>query len=99
LRKYKDYELPVKKQYNNTTITLSIPHETKAFLDDLANDGYNRSSLMLKMIHIVHVLYYTYPSIPLPRGIERLLELVRDGLLMREFTDGHPNPRLDDEGI
>ena len=85
-----------KDQYNNTTITLSIPHETKTFLDQLADDGYNRSNLMLKMINILHVLYYTYPQIPLPRGIERLGELVRDGLLLREFTDGHLNPKLGD---
>jgi len=85
-----------KKTFNNTTITLSIPHEVKTFLDRLADDGYNRSSLILKMINIVHVLYYTYPQIPLPRGIERLHELVRNGLLLREFTDGHPNPKLDE---
>ncbi len=83
-----------RNQYNNTTITLSIPHETKAFLDQLADDGYNRSNLMLKMINILHTLYFTYPGIPLPRGIERLQEMVRDGLLTNEFTDGHLNPPL-----
>ena len=84
-----------KEKYNNSTITLSIPHETKAFLDQLARDGYNRSNLMLKMINILHTLYFTYPSIPLPRGIERLQEMVRNGLLAKEFSDGHLNPKID----
>lgn len=55
-------------KFNITTITLSIPHETKLFLEQLADDGFNRSSLMLKMIKIIEELYYTYPQIPLPRG-------------------------------
>ncbi len=82
-----------KAKYNNTTITLSIPHNTKLFLDQLAMDGYNRSNLMLKMIHILHVLYFTYPQIPLPRGIERLQQMVAEGVLLKEFQDGHMNPR------
>ena len=69
-----------KPKFNNTTITLSIPHETKLFLDKLAVDGYNRSNLMLKLVNILHMLYFTYPQIPLPRGIERLQELVRNGM-------------------
>lgn len=75
-------------KFNNTTITLSIPHETKLFLDQLAEDGYNRSSLMLKMINIISELYYTYPQIPLPRGIEKLHQLVESGVLLRQFADG-----------
>ena len=77
-----------KPTHNNTTITLSIPHNTKLFLDQLATDGYNRSNLMLKMIQIINVLYFTYPQIPLPRGLERLLEMVNEGLLLKEFEDG-----------
>jgi len=63
----------------------------KAFLDQLADDGYNRSSLMQRMMVILECVYYAYPSIPLPRGIQRLYELVQGGLLTREFTDGHLN--------
>jgi hypothetical protein len=85
------------KQFNNTTITLSIPHETKLFLDRLASDGYNRSNLMLKMVDILHMLYYTYPAIPLPRGIEKLQELVKDGVLLPEFSNGHANPRIEND--
>lgn len=77
-----------KQRFNNTTITLSIPHETKLFLDQLADDGYNRSSLMLKMINIISELYYTNPQIPLPRGIEKLHQLVNNGVLIRQFADG-----------
>jgi len=77
-----------KPEFNNTTITLSIPHETKVFLDRLAEDGFNRSSLMLKLVDILHMLYETYPQIPLPRGLERLQEMVRDGTLLNEFKDG-----------
>ena len=79
-----------RKQYNQTTITLSMPHEVKAFLDQLADDGYNRSALMGKMIDIIHTLYYTYPQIPLPRGIARLQELVRDGTLLPELSEPRP---------
>ena len=82
-----------KPTHNNTTITLSIPHNTKLFLDQLAMDGYNRSNLMLKMINILHVLYFTYPQVPMPRGLERLLEMVNEGLLLQEFKDGHLNPK------
>ena len=84
-----------RKQYSNTTITLSIPHEVKAFLDQLADDGYNRSALMGKMIDIVHTLYYIYPQIPLPRGIARLQELVRDGSLLPELSEPRSTPAKD----
>ena len=87
-----------KKKYNNTTITLSIPHRTKLFLDQLAADGYNRSNLMLKMIHILHQLYFTYPQIPLPRGIERLQQMVAEGVLLKEFDEGRIVRRPDLEG-
>ncbi|MDJ0834884.1 MAG: hypothetical protein QNK37_00125 [Acidobacteriota bacterium] len=87
-----------KKKYNTTTITLSIPHKTKLFLDQLAADGYNRSNLMLKMIHILHQLYFTYPQIPLPRGIERLQQMVAEGVLLKEFDEGRIVRRPDLEG-
>ncbi len=77
------------KKHNNTTITLSIPHDIKVFLDQLAMDGYNRSNLILKLIKILHSLYYTYPQIPLPRGIERLQSLVKEGVLLPDFKNGH----------
>ncbi|MDJ0838939.1 MAG: hypothetical protein QNK37_20635 [Acidobacteriota bacterium] len=85
--------MTTKTKNNNTTITLSIPHNTKLFLDQLAMDGYNRSNLMLKMIHILHMLYFTYPQIPLPRGIERLQDMVAEGVLLKEFQDGHMKPK------
>ena len=86
-----------KTKFNNTTITLSIPHDVKSFLDDLSKDGYNRSNLMLKMIRTLSVLYYNYPQIPLPRGVDRLYEMVPDGMLFHEFANGHPIPRTNTE--
>ncbi len=83
-----------KPKFNNTTITLSIPHETKLFLDKLAVDGYNRSNLMLKLVNILHMLYFTYPQIPLPRGIEQLHKIVQDGALLDMFEGG----RMKDQG-
>jgi len=76
------------KKHNNTTITLSIPHDTKAFLEQLYTDGYNRSNLMLKMIDIIEVLYTSYPQVPLPWGLTRLRVLVDEGLLLTQFKEG-----------
>jgi hypothetical protein len=90
-----DEETP---RFNTTTITLSIPFPVKVFLDQLADDGFNRSALMLKLIDILHTLYYTYPQIPTSRGLTRLKEMVQDGVLLDQFDQGHPLPRSRGEG-
>ena len=68
------------------TITLSLPEEWKRFLDELATHGYNRSSLMLKMIKILKCLYEhqdTYPG-GLPKMIERLCRHVESRRYLEE---------------
>ena len=96
-------ELMVKKTtHNNTTITLSMPPEVKVFLDQLAQDGYNRSNLMLKMIKTIQDLYDSYPQVPLPRGIEQLQGYVSKGELARDYENGRatgPKNSLNEERV
>ncbi len=82
------------KSHNNTTITLSIPWESKKFLDQLAEDGYNRSQLILKLIDTIQVVYYQFPQVNLPRGINRINTMVKEGLLQREMEAGNLNPTI-----
>lgn len=91
----KEIKTKNRRKEDKATITLSIPREVKAFLDGLAIDGYNRSALMVKMIKILSTIYNRYPQIPLPRAIDRLGELVQDGLLLREFTSEDANTGRD----
>ena len=63
------------KEYNKTTITLSIPLAVKAFLDELAKDGYNRSALMLKLMSQMKMIYEMHPGIPLPKALDGLVRL------------------------
>ena len=81
-----------KATHNNTTITLSIPHDTKTFLDDLARRGYNRSNLMLNNIRTMQVLDETYPGIPLPDGLSYLHDIVSSGELAERYKDGRRIP-------
>ena len=77
-----------KPAHNNTTITLSIPHALKEFLDQLGMDGYNRSNLLIKLIAgIVQELYIKYPTVQLPRGIERVAAFVSSGELSKRYHD------------
>ena len=46
-----------KKRIGTTTITLSIPTDLKTFFDELAEQGYNRSYLMLNMTRILQLLF------------------------------------------
>ena len=82
-----------KEKYNNTTITLSIPKDTKSFLEKLAVDGYNRSNLMLKMIGMMDILYTRYPQIPLPRGLETMKNMVENGQLLEEYLKSRESPK------
>ncbi len=79
-----------KKKHGNktTTITLSMPHETKEFLDQLAVAGYNRSNLVLKLVGVIEELYKNYPTIPLPLGVEHVVTMVKEGRLLPEFKEG-----------
>jgi hypothetical protein len=80
-------ELNKRMKYGTTTITLSIPVESRSFFDDLAEDGYNRSYLMLKMTRILEILYRKHLTFPggLPKAIDRLLEMAEHEL--------RPSPR------
>ena len=69
-------------KYGTTTITLSIPIESRSFFDELADDGYNRSYLMLKMTRILEILYREHQTFPggLPKAVDRLTELAKKEL-------------------
>jgi hypothetical protein len=67
-------------RYGTTTITLSIPVDSRTFYDELAEDGYNRSHLMLKMTRILEVLYRKHQTFPggLPKAVDRLMEIAEN---------------------
>jgi hypothetical protein len=67
-------------RHGTTTITLSIPTEKKAFFDELAENGYNRSFLMLKLTKMLHLLYDRRKTAPggLHELADRLLKIMRD---------------------
>ena len=72
-----------KTKNGTTTITLSIPTEKKEFFKELAQKGYNRSFLMLKMTKVLEELYKNRDEFPggLHGEVDLLLEKVRkDGL-------------------
>jgi len=77
-------------KYGTTTITLSIPVESRSFFDELAEDGYNRSYLMLKMTRILEILYRKHTTFPggLPKAVDRLLEMAEEDLKPREGEGG-----------
>jgi len=60
-----------------TTITISIPRDFRRFFDELAEAGYNRSQLMVKMAKILETLHRKQQSFPggLPKAIERLADI------------------------
>lgn len=73
------YDGPKTQRKGTMTITLSLPKEWKHFFDKLAEDGYNRSQLFLKMARIIqHLEKYEHPG-GLPRLIEALTHLVASG--------------------
>jgi len=76
-------ELNKRMKYGTTTITLSIPVESRGFFDELAVDGYNRSYLMLKMTRILEILYRNHQTFPggLPKAVDRLMEMAQGELL------------------
>ena len=63
------------KKYDKTTLTLSIPHAVKAFLDELVEDGYNRSALTLKLISQMKTIYEKHPGIALPKAFDGFVRL------------------------
>ena len=67
-----------KMKHGTTTITLSIPTEMKSFFNDLAQNGYNRSFLMLKMAKVLRKLYDSRESAPggLHGSVDMLLKHV-----------------------
>ena len=69
-------------KYGTTTITLSIPVESRSFFDELAEDGYNRSYLMLKMTRILEILFREHQTFPggLPKAVDRLMEIAKADL-------------------
>jgi len=60
--------------HGTTTITLSIPVEGRDFFNKLAEDGYNRSFLMLGMTEVLQNLYRIHDRHPggLPETIKTL---------------------------
>jgi len=76
-------ELNKRMKYGTTTITLSIPVESRSFFDELAVDGYNRSYLMLKMTRILEILYRKHQTFPggLPKAVDRLIEIAAGDLI------------------
>ncbi len=80
------------KKYGTMTLTLSIPREWKPFFDELADNGYNRSQLMLKMVRLLKILYRRQESYPggLPKMIERLTKIAEHGDFLHYFS---PIPR------
>jgi len=73
-----------------TTITLSIPKDFRVFFDNLTEDGYNRSQLMLKMAKILESLYKRHHAYPggLPKAIEYLGKLVTQEDFGRQIGGG-----------
>ena len=72
-----------KSKNGTTTITLSIPTEKKLFFNELAQNGYNRSFLMLKMTKVLEELYKNRDKFPggLHSEVDLLLSKIRkDGL-------------------
>jgi hypothetical protein len=67
-------------EHGTTTITLSIPTEMKGFFVELAQNGYNRSFLMLKMAKILKELYDRREDVPggLHGSVDLLLKNVRE---------------------
>ena len=78
-----------KTKHGTTTITLSIPTEMKSFFDDLTENGYNRSFLMLKMTKILKEFYDRQDNFPggLHSSIDLLLKKVREGDLIVELEE------------
>ena len=78
-----------KALYGTTTITLSIPAEERSFFDELANDGYNRSFLMLGMTAILRNLYKVHIQFPggLPATIRFLKEETAKPDFFRRFPE------------
>ena len=72
-------------KYGTTTITLSIPVESRSFFDELAENGYNRSFLMLKMTRILEIIYRKHQTFPggLPKAVDRLMEMAEQDLKPR----------------
>jgi len=83
------------EQRGTTTITLSIPKQFRSFFDELTEDGYNRSQLMLKMAKILELLYRRHGSFPggLPKAIERLHHIAKGDELLYEPAAREPEPQ------
>jgi len=94
----KEEDLNKRMKYGTTTITLSIPVESRAFFDELAEDGYNRSYLMLKMTRILEILYRKHLTFPggLPKAVDRLLEIVKGDLGEPTETGKQESPNKHD---
>lgn len=84
-----------------TTITLSVPARERKFFDDLAEDGYNRSQLMLKMIRIMESLYVDHGTFPggLPKAIDHLYKLTKAGAIMSYDVSALNTPSAKSEAL
>ena len=76
-----------KLKHGTTTLTLRIPTEMKSFFDELAENGYNRSFLMLKMAKVLRELYVERGNYPggLHKSAEKLLQKAKRGELLDDL--------------
>ena len=74
------------------TFTISLPNEWRPFFDQLAEDGYNRSGLMLKMVRMLRKLDAFQRDYPggLPQLIEALTKVVDSGDFLRILQNQSP---------
>ena len=77
-----------KAPYGTTTITLSIPAEERSFFDELAEDGYNRSFLMLGMTGILRNLYKVH--IQFPGGLPATIRFLKEETAKADFFKKFP---------
>ena len=86
--------MSIKKAHGTTTITLSIPTEMKSFFDEMADNGYNRSFLMLGMTKILKTMYEVRQDIKggLHASIKQLAAFARGGFLVRFLKDFPQGP-------
>jgi len=79
-----------KTVYGTTTITLSIPVEHREFFNELANDGYNRSYLMLGMSAILRNLYKVHTQFP--GGLPATIRVLKKETAKADFFQKFPDP-------
>jgi len=73
------------KYLGTTTITLSIPVEHREFFTELADNGYNRSYLMLGMSAVLQNLYKVHNQFP--GGLPATIKVLKDASSRPDFFD------------